>query len=196
MSRYSPVFRSTIAVELENRQSEIQNLKLTDLSGVPVILLQGRAADLLQQHFAAVPAQPGDVVDTGGGLLAQLTLEEFYLFGKLAGADLPTAVALDAPDQRVQATDLTHGKAILKLSGSPAAEALSKICGLDFHPSAFANLQAKQTSAAKIKTLIARCDENDVPTYYLHVDRPLGQYFWDIVWDAGQEFGVASPAGA
>ena len=47
-----------------------------------------------------------------------------------------------------------------------------------------------QTSAAKIKTLIARYDEGGTPTYYLHVDRALGQYFWEVVWDAGEEFGI------
>jgi sarcosine oxidase subunit alpha len=86
--------------------------------------------------------------------------------------------------------DYAHGQAALKLSGDNAADVLSKICGLDFRDSVFANMQVKQTSAAKIKTLIARIDEAGMLTYHLHVSRPLGQYFWKILWDAGQEFGL------
>ena len=81
-------------------------------------------------------------------------------------------------------TDLTHGRAVLKLSGPAAAAILNAICGLDFHDTAFPNLHVQQTSAAKVKTLIARADENGAPAYYLHVPRPFGQYFWDTLRDA------------
>jgi sarcosine oxidase gamma subunit len=72
---------------------------------------------------------------------------------------------------------------------------LGKICGLDFHDTIFPNLRVAQTSAAKIKTLIARYDTAERPTYFLHVNRPLGQYFWETVWDAGQEFGLTATDG-
>ena len=109
---------------------------------------------------------------------------------------MPSAADLDEAFKQAgrfaHATDFTHGKAVLKLAGSAAAEALSKICGLDFYETAFGNMQVKQTSAAKITTLIARCDEGDIPAYFLHVERALGQYFFETLWDAGQEFGIVS----
>jgi heterotetrameric sarcosine oxidase gamma subunit len=80
------------------------------------------------------------------------------------------------------------------LAGPVASEALGKICGLNFANDAFPSDQVRQTSAAKIKTLIVRADENQTPVYFLHVERPLGQYFWETLIDAGQEFGIA-PAG-
>jgi len=49
-------------------------------------------------------------------------------------------------------------------------------------------MQIRQTSAAKIKTLIARCDEDGTRVYFLHVNRPFSQYFWDTVSDAALEF--------
>jgi sarcosine oxidase gamma subunit len=76
------------------------------------------------------------------------------------------------------------------LIGVTAAEVLSKICGLNFHETAFPTMQVKQSSAAKIKTLIARCDEAGTPSYFLHVDRSLGQYFFEVLRDAGQEFDI------
>lgn len=86
---------------------------------------------------------------------------------------------------------MTHGKAIFQLAGVSGKELLSKICGLDFEERRFPNLHAAQTSAAKIKSLIVRADQGNVLTYYLHVERSLGQYFWEVVWDAGQEFEVS-----
>lgn len=192
MTQYKPVFRSPIAA-LEPAPT-VSDLTVSDLTGVQVTLVQGQAGDVLKEHLPRVPANPGDVVDADEGLLARLTPAEFYLFGKLSDANLPGISELEASFEEANcfayATDLTHGRAVLKLIGPAAAEALSKICGLDFHDSAFASGQVKQTSAAKIKTLIVRYDEHDTPVYHLHVNRPYGQYFWDIVWDAGQEFGI------
>jgi heterotetrameric sarcosine oxidase gamma subunit len=194
MTEYNPIFRSPIAVP--EQPSTSQNLRLSDLTGLPVIQIKGNADNVLKKQFGEVPAQPGGLVDVGDGFLARLTPQEFYLFGKTAASKLPAAVALDDSFARAKcfahATDLTHGRAVLYLVGTDAPEMLSKICGLDFHNTVFPNLQVAQTSAAKIKTLIARYDEGETPAYFLHVNRPFGQYFWNIVWDAGQEFGIAS----
>jgi heterotetrameric sarcosine oxidase gamma subunit len=196
MTSFQPIFRSPIPSPQtdENPKSEIQNLKLIDLTGIPIILIQGQAGDPLQALFSVIPAKPGDVVEVAGGLLARLTPDEFYLFGKTTTASLLPAAELDhrlaEAGRLIHATDYTHGQAALKLAGPAASQALSKICGLDFHDRAFPSRQVKQTSAAKIKTLIVRDDEGEIPSYHLHVARPLGPYFWETVWDAGQEFGI------
>jgi heterotetrameric sarcosine oxidase gamma subunit len=195
MSKYNPIFRSPIAVPAASIQATF-DVGLSDLTGVQVTLIQGESGDILQQHFATIPNQPGDLVEVGQGLLAGLAPQEFYLFGLSSEANLPSASELDnsfvQAERFARATDLTHGRAVLKLSGPAAAEALGKVCGLDFHDSIFPTMQVKQTSAAKIKTFIARRDVDGTPVYHLHVNRPFGQYFWDIVWDAGQEFGIVA----
>lgn len=193
MSTYNPIFRSPItAVSVPTAPSA--ELTLADLTGVPVIHIQGEAGDLLKGHFTQIPAKPGDVVEASGGLLARLTPAEFYLFGLSVSASLPAVADLDnmfAQAQRfAHATDYTHGKAVLRLAGTAASAVLSKICGLDFYDAVFPSGRVAQTSAAKIKTLIVRFDQDQIPAYYLHVNRPLGQYFWEVVQDAGQEFGL------
>ena len=200
MSDYSPMFRSPITLPRPSATSTLASvtpaLGVSDLTGAQVTLIQGDAGDILAKHFPAIPAKVGELVVVGQGLLARLTPTEFYLFGRSPAARLLSATQLDDGFKQAgrfaHATDFTHGKAILKLAGSASAEALSKICGLDFHDSVFPNMQVKQSSAAKIKTLIARCDEDNIPTYYLHIDRSLGQYFFETLWDAGQEFGIVS----
>lgn len=195
MTEYNPIFRSPIVVQ-EERPSTSQNLRLSDLTGIPVLQIKGDAGDVIKKQFGQVPTQSGDLVEVDDGFLARLTPKEFYLFGQTPASKLPAAAALDGSFTKAKcfahATDLTHSRAALYLVGTDAPEMLSKICGLDFHTTVFPNLSVAQTSAAKIKTLIARHDEGETPAYFLHVNRPFGQYFWDIVWDAGQEFGIAS----
>lgn len=201
MSTFQPIFRSPITnlPATQPPSSTSEPLKLVDLTGIPIILVQGKAGDLLLSFFAAVPAKPGEVVEAGEGLLACLRPEEFYLFGKAVVAGLPSIAGLEArfaaAGELVHATDYTHGQAALKLAGPAAPQLLSKICGLDFHDRVFPTRQVKQTSAAKIKALIVRDDEGGIPAYHLHVTRPMGQYFWETVWDAGQEFGISASAG-
>ena len=195
MTIYTPRFDSPIAVDAyANQTSKTENLRLADLTGAPVVLIQGDAGEVLAEQFPDLPEQPGSLVDIPGGVLARLTPHEFYLFGLSVGAELPGTRALNdrliAAGSAAHATDFSHGRALLKLAGPAADEMLSKICGLDFYDLSFPTRQVKQTSAAKIKTLIVRRDEGSTLVYHLHVNRPFAQYFWDIVWDAGQEFGI------
>jgi heterotetrameric sarcosine oxidase gamma subunit len=190
---YTPIFRSPIRATKTSPAAP--GLELIDQTGLPITLIQGQAAaGMLADYFGQIPANPGELVEVGEGFLARLTPAEFYLFGKSAGAALPTAAELESNFKTAgvfaHIVDYTHGQVALKLAGEHAGAALSKICALDFHDSAFPPLQVKQTSAAKIKTLIARIDEGGTPVYHLHVSRPLGQYFWETLLDAGQEFGL------
>ncbi|MFN8455611.1 MAG: sarcosine oxidase subunit gamma family protein [Anaerolineae bacterium] len=193
MMTYNPIFRSPITKSQLPHQAS--NLQLFDLTGVQVTLIQGEVGDGVP--LAAVPVKPGEVVETAGGLLARLTPANLYWFGLSPATKLPSMAELDDTFARngrfAHATDLTHGKAVLKLVGAASRDVLSKICGLDFDERKFPNLHAAQTSAAKIKTLIVRADQAGLLTYFLQVERSLGQYFWEVVWDAGQEFGISSP---
>ena len=197
MPEFNPIFRSAIAMPDQPGEPGLGSEpkpSLSDLTGIQVTLIQGGASASLKNQFGQIPVKPGELVRAGEVLLACLTPKEFYLFAKTPGVDLPTASALDEQFAQANifahATDLTHGTATLRLIGPDAPELLSKICGLDFHDRVFPTMRVAQTSAAKIKTLIARCDDGPLPVYFLHVSRPFGQYFWDIVWDAGQEFGI------
>ena len=187
MNTYQPTFQSPIQTETVSGDG----LLMTDLTGVPVILIQGDVSAGLPDGLPG-PDLPGQLLIRDKVLLARLTRSEILLFGTEPEADIPNVAALEHHFKTAgsfsHATELTHGQAVIKLSGPAAAEALSKICGLNFADNAFPSGQVKQSSAAKIKTLIARLDDGDTPTYYLHVSRPFGQYFWDTLWAAAEEF--------
>jgi heterotetrameric sarcosine oxidase gamma subunit len=196
MDNGQPIFESPITTSIAQPVAQGADLIVQDMTGVPIILIQGSPGNALGGLFATIPDHPGATVDTGNTVLARLTPDELYVFGKSPGAELPQAVDVDpslaAAGQFSHATDLTHGKAVVKLAGPVVRETLSKLCGLNFATDAFPSGQVRQTSAAKIKTLIVRADEDQTPVYFLHVERSLGQYFWETLIDAGQEFGIAS----
>ena len=134
--------------------------------------------------------------EAGDALLCRLTPSELYFLSTSPSAPLPPADELNAELSGAgcfaHATDYRHGSAVLRLSGPDAVGTMRKICGLDFSDSAFPNLAVRQTSAAKIKTLIVRSDERGGKggghRYYLVVNRPFGEYMWHTVRDAALEF--------
>jgi sarcosine oxidase subunit alpha len=74
--------------------------------------------------------------------------------------------------------------------GSASQELLSKVCGLDFHPTAFPNETAKQSSLAKTAQLIIRRDIGELPAFSIIGAQSLGPYVWDTMMEAGKEFGL------
>jgi len=59
MNDYNPIFRSPITPVSSPAVASSQ-LSLSDLTGAPVILIQGEVGSLLKQHFAQIPARSGD----------------------------------------------------------------------------------------------------------------------------------------
>ena len=101
---------------------------------------------------------------------------------------LTTASA--ASEQFVTITEVTHGRAEIRVIGPHSQELLSKVCGLDFHLSAFPNETAKQSSLAKTTQLIIRCDIGELPAFSIIGVQSLGPYVWDTLMETGREFGV------
>ena len=49
----------------------------------------------------------------------------------------------------------------------------------------------KSAGEAKIPALIVRRDVAALPSYELYVSRDYGDYAWDVLFEAGREFGIA-----
>lgn len=103
-------------------------------------------------------------------------------------------------DGFVTAVDLTHGRALMRMTGRDAARALAKVCAIDLDDAVTPEGTAFRTSVAKIATDVVRDDAGagagaGEPSYLLHCERSSGQYLFDCLLDAGREFGV-EPAGS
>lgn len=86
--------------------------------------------------------------------------------------------------------DLTHGRALFRLTGAPATSALAKVCDLDLSADLVPDGAALRTSVAAVVTDLIRDDQGDTPSYLLHCERSSGQYLFDAVREACTEYGV------
>ena len=93
-------------------------------------------------------------------------------------------------EELVSVVDVTHGRALLRLTGAKAPALLAKECSLDLHDAVCPDASALRSSVAGVATDILRDDRSGTRSYLLHCERSLGQYLFDSLLDAGREFGV------
>ena len=132
-------------------------------------------------------------INEGRGGIYRLRNDLFFISttpGREVRAQKKLTTTLKASEQFVTVTDITHGRAEIRVIGPHSQELLSKVCGLDFHPSAFPNETAKQSSLVKTTQLIIRCDIGELPAFSIIGVQSLGPYVWDTMMEAGREFGV------
>ena len=94
----------------------------------------------------------------------------------------------------VSVIDVTHGRALIRLTGAEAASLLAKVCAIDFSDRVTPNGAAFRSSVAKLVTDVVRDDRGATPSYLLHCERSSGQYLYDALLDAGAEFGIEPTA--
>lgn len=147
--------------------------------GVPF----GRAAratwDVGGQHL--------EVLVVGSGPDEWLVLARPGLAG-LLGERLAASAA--GHDELASIVDLTHGRALVRLTGVPAADMLAKECGVDLADAMCPDGTALRSAVARVATDVVRDDRGGVRSYLLHCERSSGQYLFDALLDAGHEFGV------
>lgn len=97
----------------------------------------------------------------------------------------------------VSIIDLTHGRALMRLTGARCTGLLAKVCGIDLADSVTPDGTAFRTTVAAVVTDVVRnaTDHTDhtggtTPSYLLHCERSSGQYLFDALLDAGAEFGI------
>jgi heterotetrameric sarcosine oxidase gamma subunit len=103
--------------------------------------------------------------------------------------------SLDTSDKDlVSVLDITHGRALLRLSGTTAHDVLAKVCAVDLSDAVTPNGAAFRSSVANLATNVVR---DDVRTsggtersYLLQCERSSGQYLFDTLLDAGREFDI------
>ena len=183
------ILESFTALETETAAAR-QNVALTDASANGKILVQGQAAGAV---LLAVSLDVGAGMATDLGHVYRLRPDLFFVNTAPDGADSALhsiQIAAPAAAGLVTVTDVTHGRAQLQLVGPNSRDLLSRLCGLDFHPAAFPNLAACQSSVARTTQLIIRCDLGQLPVFTLVGARSLAAYLWDTIIQAGRDLGI------
>ena len=107
---------------------------------------------------------------------------------------LATVAADAAGDEFVSMTDLTHGRALVRVTGPDAAGLLARLCGADLHDDMAPDGAALRSGVAGVATDIVRddtmIDGAGVPSYLLHCERSSGQYLFGALVSAGESLGI------
>ena len=94
----------------------------------------------------------------------------------------------------VSVIDVTHGRAMIRLTGPLAASVLAKVCAINLADRVTPDGVAFRSSVAKLVTDVVRDDRDGTPSYLLHCERSSGQYLFEALLDAGAEFGIEPTA--
>ena len=103
---------------------------------------------------------------------------------------LGTMATDSAPEEFVSVVDLTHGRALMRITGPDAADLLARLCGADLHDDMAPDRAALRSAVAGVATDIIRDDRAGVPSYLLHCERSSGQYLFGALVSLGQELGI------
>ncbi len=88
-------------------------------------------------------------------------------------------IVIGEPPAGIEAVDLTHVRAALRLTGSAARQVLAKVCALDLSDVMTPDGASARTLVAGIATEIARDDLGREPSYLLLVSRSFARSLWD-----------------
>jgi heterotetrameric sarcosine oxidase gamma subunit len=180
--------------EVSGRRAAAE-LTITDCT--PLAKLQvrapigGQAAAALGVRFGRAGRDAAGTLVVGSGPGEWLLLSAP---GRAAALE-PDRIAAQGPGESVTWVDLTHGRALMRLTGSRGSSVLAKLCGIDLSEEITPDGAAFRTSVAALATDVIRDDlagtaDGRARSYLLHCERSSGQYLFDTVLRAGAEFGI------
>ena len=167
-------------------------LTLTDCTPLSKVLLRappaGRVAAELGVPFGRARRNAAGVLVVGSGPGEWLLIGPPGQAAEIA-ARLAELTARASGDY-VSSTDLTHGRALIRLTGPMAADVLSGMCGIDLSDLATPDGAAFRSSIAALATDVIRDDVAGARSYLLHCERSSGQYLFDTLLRAGRDLGI------
>ena len=171
-------------------------LMLSDASATVKWLVRGSASGAAADRLGA-PFGSSRVA-AGGALVLGSRPGEWIILGS---ADKVAGVVADVdgldPSEFVTALDWTHGRALFRVTGPDGPRMLEKVCSLDWSDPMTPDGAVASASVAKVTCDLARNDADGIFSCLIFCDRSFGQYLFDALIDAGDEFdlkvGPASP---
>lgn len=109
-----------------------------------------------------------------------------------AAADNEAFIAALDRSGHVSVVDHTHSRALFRLTGSASPSVLEKVCSLDWSDAMTPDGAVVSASVARVTCDITRNDVDGVGSYLIACDRSFGQYLFDALLDAGDEFGLGA----
>ena len=197
-----PLARSAVAPGVATTRSgwvvdarrSVADLVLSDESPLAKVLVKGPVTGglggVLGTSFgrAARTAIGGEtvlVVGSGPG--------EWLVVGRPGTASATVAAIEQAVGGRpefVSVIDLTHERALVRLTGPRVASVLEKVCAIDLSGTVVPDGEAFRSSVATVVTDVVRDDRAGTPSFLLHCERSTGGFLAEALLDAGEEYGI------
>lgn len=161
-------------------------LRLTDESSMSKFVIRAAPGTPARASLAQVFAGSRVSNDI---LIAGTRPDEWMLLGP--AEPVQTRVEELPTDGHVSVVDWTHGRAQFRLTGDDAARTLEKVCGLDWSDAMMPDGAVTSGSVARVTCDLIRSDLESTPSYLILCDRSFGQYLFDALIDAGDEFDLS-----
>ena len=181
--------------ELNDDKEQASKLALVDLSYLNRVGFKGaNAIDFQSRHNIIVPENINSANNNLDVTVIRLGETETLIISKVnksthAVERIEQAYELLAnDDHQIIRLPRQDSHALFYLTGKCAESVLAKLCSVDLRSSKFPQFTVAQTVLARVSIIIVRIDYENVPGYYLLSDVSLGQYLWDCLDDAMQEF--------
>jgi sarcosine oxidase, subunit gamma len=110
--------------------------------------------------------------------------------GTAAATVVGVEQAVSGRGEFVSVIDLTHGRALMRLTGQRVASVLEKVCAVDLEDAVVPDGAAFRSSVATVVTDVVRDDRDGTPSFLLHCERSTGQFLAEVLLDAGAEYGI------
>ena len=166
------------------------DLLLSDASATVKWLVRGSADGAAASRLGA-PFGSSRTAAGGALVLGSRPGEWIVLGSEEAVADAVAGLEGLDPADFVSALDWTHGRALFRVTGDDSVRLLEKVCSLDWSDPMTPDGAVASASVAKVTCDIARNDVDGAASYLIFCDRSFGQYLFDALIDAGDEFGLS-----
>jgi heterotetrameric sarcosine oxidase gamma subunit len=168
------------------------DLTLTDCTPLAKVLLRAPVAGSMAAELAVPFGRAAR--DRAGILVVGSGPGEWLLLGQPGHAAGITVrledVAAQLPGETASVIDLTHGRALMRLTGPSAADVLAAVCGIDLSDAVTPDGAAFRSSVAALATDVIRDDLAGTRSYLLHCERSSGRYLFDSLQSAGRDYGI------
>lgn len=146
--------------------------------------------------IAAIGTRFGRAIWRGDRLVVGSGPDEWLVLGAPgAGAEIVEhlrAIAGAADPRRMDVIDLTHGRALVRVSGPATMSLMQRVTAVDLDDRLVPNGSALRSSLAKVVTDIVRDDVDGSPSFLLHCERSSGRYLQESLLAAGLDLGAVA----
>jgi sarcosine oxidase subunit gamma len=171
--------------------AECQGRALVTVGGA--VANPGFVAALRAVLGAELPRQPGGIAAAGHGWTLWLGPAEWlYVAPARDGWALERELARALAPVGGHAVDVSHGRAVLRLSGPPVREVLAAGCPIDLHPRGLPAGSCAQTLFGKINVLVHALA--DGTAFELYVGRSYADALADGLIAAARDHGIVIAA--